>query len=238
MAEYTIKASIHLEGLRWIKLSKPIQTELSNLEIKSLHLSSISDKELQVELKLEATSRTEARSLALVKLNSIADILSFKSDVANRVEIHTVEDEDGGEGLDVLQAFCSAADSKELDASVVEGYIKALAGYSCEVIDLLSRYREAIRQKDSILKYNFLYQLLDKAKKERKDLEEWFKKEEPHVQVVRDEKVTKISTMYTYLRDCIHHPKQNKFPLEEIEKYLPGLQRLARKAIMEKMEQQ
>lgn len=98
---------------------------------------------------------------------------------------------------------------------VVEGDIKSLADYLDSDKDielLLSMYRQAISQENSILKYNFLYQLLEYTKSERKNpkrdrknLEEWFKKEEPHVQVVRDdeygalrdEKGNKISTKYT-----------------------------------------
>lgn len=238
MAECKIIASIHLGGLEWIKLSKPMETELPNLQIKSLRLSSSSNQELQVELKVEATSKSEAKELARYKLNQIVDILSFKNDVAiERVEIHKMllwdeKDIPRGEALEVLQCDLRVARLEELDPSVIESYIKALADYSTEVIELLFMYREAIGQESSSLKYILLHRLLEKAK--GGGLQEWLKKEDSHVPVV-EERGRKISK-YTHLRDHIH-PKQAQFPLAEIEQYLPGLQRLAKKAITERIEQ-
>lgn len=239
MAECKIIASIYLGGLQWIKLSEPMETELSNLHVKSLRLSSSSNKKLQVELEVEATSKSEAQDLAWYKLNQIADILSFKHDVAiNRVETHRIllrdeNDTPRGEVLVYLPCEISAAKLEELDASVIESDIKALANYSPDVIELLFMYKEAISQGSSSFKYLLLHRLLEKAKEG--SLQEWFKREDTNVPVVVDERGKRIS-MYTYLRNHIH-PKESKFPSVEIEKYLPGLQRLAKKAIIEEMEQ-
>lgn len=119
MAECTIKASIHLGGLQLIRLSPPLETELPNLQIKNLHLSSSSERELQIELKLEASSKAEAKALAGYRLNQIADMLSFKHDVAvEGVAIHTVEDKNRGEGelIELIRAEAKICKLEELDA--------------------------------------------------------------------------------------------------------------------------
>jgi hypothetical protein len=94
-------------------------------------------------------------------------------------------------------------------------------------------WREAISTEASALKYLLLYRLMEFLfRSNTEQLTNWIKTKETSVQIFHDRQ-RGDTTIYTYLRDSIH-PKQKRFPLQDINNLLPGLQSLAKEAIREK----
>jgi hypothetical protein len=208
----------------------------------SVTLSSQSADRLSVSIEIEADSDTAAKELAQFELTRVSDLLSFHYSIGvSRSGITGMSSTTSSGG----QAKISLQTSLSLSATVCATYTmnnkKKLAtlvsrmkqGYSYDVEEVMFRWREAISNESSALRYLLLYRLLELLfVNDTRALTSWIKNRDPNVQLVSDRQRGEI-TMYTALRDHIH-PKEKVFPIREIEGNVGKLQTLVHQRIEEK----
>jgi hypothetical protein len=205
-------------------------------------LNSTNDNDLVVEITLEVDSEAAAKEMAEIELNRISNLLSYFYDIqisgSSITGMGSVSLTPEGKhittgevtiGVDVILSLV-----KDLEPKSVEKLGHHLeTEYPADFEDIASMWREAISTESPALKYLLLYRLMEFLfKSDTKTLTDWIKAKEPSVQIIHDRQ-RGDTTIYTHLRDNIH-PKQKKFPLDDINNLLPKLQSLVKDAIEEK----
>ena len=220
--EYTINGVIELSPVSELRLSSGVNF-ITPLKA-SVVLSSKSDNELSVLIKLEADNDTTAQELAQHELNRICDLMSFYDNISiSKCKIKT--------GKVILSDSCNA--NVNYGSNHVVKLVSYLGkDYSTDCEEAIYMWREAISNQSSILRYILLYRLLEFLKGDPKELTPWIMKEEPQVQIFKD-RTRGDHTIYTYLRDNIH-PKEKTFPMKQILDNESKLKTLVRKAFKEK----
>ena len=204
-------------------------------------LNPTNDNDLAVGITLEVDSEAAAKEMAEIELNRISNLLSYfhnipilGSRITGMVSISVPPE---GKNVAVTERVFltdSIAVVHGLGPKSVEKLGHHLeTKYPADFEDIASMWREAISTEAPALKYLLLYRLMEFLfKSDTKTFTEWIKTKEPSVQIFHDRQ-RDDTTVYTYLRDNIH-PKQKKFPLQDINNLLPRLQSLVREAIEEK----
>ena len=238
--EYTVNGIITLSPGSELGLSSDINfTSPSKTRIV---LSSKSDDELAVLIKLEADDDTSAQELSRLELSRICNLLSFyenasisKSRVTGMSYIKATP-----EGNTEVSVAVTASIHATVGAMLTLGnksITKLVSdlekGYSTDCEEALYMWREAISNESPALRYVLLYRLLEFLfKSDTEKLTSWIVSKEPNVQIFRDRR-RKDHTIYTYLRDHIH-PKGKTFPMKQIRDNESKLRTLVQQAIKEK----
>jgi len=237
--EYTANGIIILSPASKTRLSSDMSfISPSKAEVT---LSSKSDEELSVLIKLEAENDAIAREYAMIELGMICDLLSFYC--------NTVILKSGISGVSctsIKRGYVDVSARFEVGSRMtVRGVVtlgdKSLAkltsnlrkDYPVDCREAIYMWREAISNESSVLRYLLLYRLLEFLfGSDTKTLTSWIINKDPKVQLVNDRKRGKI-TIYTSLRDHIH-PKEKNFPIKEIQGNVAELQTLVQQRIKEK----
>jgi len=210
----------------------------------SVILSSTKDNDLAAKITLDADSAASAKEVAEIELNRIAGLISYFYDLPiSEVKVtRTVSISVTSEGNIVPTAHLTGHGYLTAKAFVVHGLepksveeLRHHLGkkYLDDFEDIASMWREAISTESPALKYLLLYRLMEFLfRSNAEELTNWINAKEPSVQILHDRK-RGDTTIYTHLRDNIH-PKQKKFPLQDINSLLPRLQSLVKDAIEEK----
>jgi hypothetical protein len=237
--EYTVNGIITLSPASKIRLSSDMSfISPSKAEVT---LSSRSDEELSVLIKLEAENDAIARECAMVELGMVCDLLSFYCNtVILKSGISGVSCTSIKRGyVDVSARF--KVGSRMTVSGVVTLGDKSLAkltsnlrkDYPVDCREAIYMWREAISNESSVLRYLLLYRLLEFLfESDTETLTSWIINKDPKVQLVDDRKRGK-TTSYTSLRDHIH-PKEKDFPIKEIQGNVDKLQTLVQQRIKEK----
>ena len=206
-------------------------------------LNSTNDNDLAVGITLEVDSEAAAKEMAEIELNRISNLLSYFHDVpisGSRITgMVSVSVTPEGKHIRTGEAILGMDGILSLVKDIGPKSVKELGHhlekeYPADFVDIASMWREAISTEAPALKYLLLYRLMEFLfKSDTKALTDWIGAKEPSVQIFHNRQRGDI-TIYTYLRDNIH-PKQMKFPLQDINNLLPKLQGLAKEAIEEKV---
>lgn len=209
-------------------------------------LSSTEDNDLSVQITLEAENVEDAKGIAEIELDRIANLLSYSREVpikGSRTKGVAYERLDAeGEPImtmeGVVRLHAEVSTVMEFGAKSAEQLGRLLEKeYLPDFHDVISMYRQAISIEEQALKYILLYRLMEFLfKNDTKALTDWIKKKEPSVTMHPPDKYRNYHyTHYTYLRDNIH-AKTKVFPHTQIINVLPQFQDLVKRAIKEKFE--
>ena len=237
--EYAINGMIRFSGESKLKLSSKV--DFVSPSKASVSLSSESADKLSILIKLEADNDTTAQELAQLELNRICNLLSFHNNIGvsdSRITgmSHIVISE-GQVYLSCRETLC-ISDTANVMLTLGDKALTILASqmkqdYSADFEEVISRWREAISNESSTLRYLLLYRLLEFLfEGDTKKLTFWIVNKDPKVQLVNDRKRGE-TTIYTSLRDHIH-PKEKAFPIKEIQGNVSRLQSLVQQRIKEK----
>lgn len=238
--EYTINGMIKLSPISKLRLSSKV--DFISPSKANVSLSSESDDKLSVSIKLEADNDTTAQELAQLELSRICNRLSFHNNIGiskSRVTGMSYTSISSKGNTDVA-AIVTVRLKATANVVVTLGN-KSLAkltsnleqDYSPDFEEVIFRWREAISNEASALRYFLLYRLLEFLfNSDTKKLTSWIISKEPQVQIVSDRK-RGDTTIYTSLRDHIH-PKEKTFPIQQIQETVSKLQTLVQQKFKEK----
>jgi len=208
-------------------------------------LSSKSDEELSVLIKLEADDDTSAAELAQLELSRICNVLSFSHNIrVSKSRISGVSCISTSTGhIDVSARFTVGL--KATASAVVILGNKSLSklvsclqqDYSDDFEEVIDIWREAFSRESSVERFFSLYRLMELLfDKNTRNLDEWIKKQDASVQLVPANEFRKYEhTIYTFLRDNVHPKKEKKiFPIKEIQDNIEKFQTLVQLRIKEK----
>ena len=238
--QFEIEGIINFEATLKLKLETAVSFNASS-GIKTT-LSSNSNKDLIVIMKIEADEASIAKEIATVELNRICDVISYFYNISIlgcRITglMSLVDTENNkyiltGESIVAIDAVLTKVLILEPKSDDRLSYYLEQE-YLFEFENALSMWREAISVESPAMKYLLLYRMMELLfKSNTNELTAWIISKEPNVQTYRDRKRGKL-TFYTYLRDNIH-PKQKQFPIKEIKGSLPRFQDLVKQFIEEK----
>lgn len=237
MRTYGITAILNL-SCDCIEFKEPFEINLKHKQIKKITLSS-SPASINVNLAIESDSEEDAKELAYMHLNLLADKLAFNEGIVIkevRITGMTCEEKRGKVLAVIATEFMHIKDeiavrlifpSKE-STGRIKGFLEI--DFPTEAQELLTMYKEAIAKEDNLSQYVLLYRILEKILGDKGEVDIWIKKEEPGVKTSYDQRIKKDRTVYSDLRNHIH-PKQASFPHKEVSEYLPKLKELVKKAI-------
>jgi hypothetical protein len=241
--EYTANGIITLSPASKTRLSSDVSfISPSKAEVT---LSSKSDEELSVLMKLEAENDAIAQEFAIIELGMICDLLSFYH--------NTVTLKSGITGVSCttikkgyVDVSCLVKIGIQATASVVVTLgDKSLAKltsnlrkhHPVDCREAIYMWRDAISKESSVEKFFFLYRLMeylfDAGGKTGRAIDEWIKTKDSSVRLFPKNKYRDYEhTVYTYLRDNVHYKAERKqFPLKEIEENLLKFQTLVHQKI-------
>jgi len=209
-------------------------------------LSSSRDDDLSVQMTLKAENVEEAKSIAVIELDRIANLLSYyrnvpiKGDRTTGVAYEQLDDEGKPTMImeEVIRFHNEASTVIELGRKSGEKLGRLFEKeYPPDFHDVISMYRQAVSIEEPALEYVLLYRLMEFLfKNDTKTLTGWIKKKEPSVTIHPSDKYRNYDyTHYTYLRDNIH-AKAKLFPHTEIGNVLSKFQNLVKKALEEEFE--
>lgn len=223
------------------KLRLDTTLDFSSPSGAQITLNSRNDNDLAIGITLEVDSEAAAKEMAEIELNRISDLLSYFHDIpiaASRitgmVSVSVTPEDKNITAMTYVGVKCDASYVHELGPKSLEKLCQHLEREYCpDFEDVISMWKEAISTEAPALKYLLLYRLMEFLfKSNAKALTDWIKAKEPSVQIFHDRQ-RGDTTVYTYLRDNIH-PKQKKFPLQDVNNLLPRLESLVKGAIEDK----
>jgi len=208
-------------------------------------LSSKSDEELAVSIKLEADDDIAATELAQLELSRICNVLSFYQNIRvskSRIsEMSCISTSKGHIDLSVtvtvgLKAIAEV--SITLGNKSLSKLVSCLQqDYSDDFEEVIDIWREAFSRESSVERFFSLYRLMELLFDNKvRNLEDWIKKQDASVQLVPANEFRKYEhTIYTFLRDNVHYKKERKiFPIKEIQDNIEKFQTLVQQRIKER----
>ena len=237
--EYKVDGIIKFYPTIKLKLDSPLS--FSSPSEAPVTLNSTNDNDLAVGITLEADSEANAKAMAEIELDRISNLLSYfhnipisGSRITGMVSVSVTPEGKKIVATEHVYLTENAIVVHGLGPKSVEELCQHLEKeYPDDFEDIASMWREAISTETPALKYLLLYRLMEFLfRSNAEELTNWIKAKEPSVQILHDRK-RGDTTIYTHLRDNIH-PKQKKFPLQDINSLLPRLQSLVKDAIEEK----
>lgn len=244
--EYTANGVITLPPTSKTRLSSDVSfISPSKAEVT---LSSKSDKELSVLVKLEAGDDTSAIELAQLELSRICNVLSFyrnigvsKSGISGMSCISTSKSHTDVSSMATVGLTAIGEKTVTLGERSLSKLVSCLRqDYSDDFEEVIDIWREALSRESSVERFFALYRLMeylfDAGGKTGRAIDEWIKTKDSSVRLFPKNKYRDYEhTVYTYLRDNVHYKAERKqFPLKEIEENLMKFQTLVHKKIEEK----
>ncbi len=241
--EYRVECMIRFHLTSKLKLGETLS--FSSPSGAQIALNSASDDNLSVQIVLEADDSTAAKEMAEIELDRISNLLSYFHNVPiQRSKIVEITYEQlNAEGNQITSvekmalAGATASIVKQLEPKSAEELRHHLEKeYSLGFTDIISWWKVAISLEEPALRYIFLYSLMEYLfSNKTKELTDWIKKREPSVGKHQPNEHRKYEyTDYTYLRDSLHHRKEEGFPRQQdINKLLSKFQDFVRGRIKE-----
>lgn len=241
--ECKVDALIEFPAFYKLKLSEGL--DFASPSGPRITLTPTKDNDLSVQITLDANTTSDAKTMAEIELDRISNLLSYFHNVPiQRSKIMEITCEQlNAEGKQITSvekmALVGAAVSiiKQLEPKSVQKLRHHLEKeYSLDFTDIISWWKVAISLEEPTLKYIFLYSLMEYLFSDKtKELTDWIKKREPLVEMHQPNEYRHYCyTNYTYLRDSLHHRKEEGFPRQQdINKLLPKFQDFVRDRIKE-----
>lgn len=246
--EYTVHGIITLLPLSKIRLSSDVSfVSPSKAEVT---LSSKSDEQLSVLIKLEAADDDAATELARLELSRICNVLSFYHNIAvSKSRISGMSCISTSEGHTDVRSIVICTATATLGGVILGFDNKSLSklvsslqqDYSDDFGEVMDLWREALSRESLIEKFLSLYRLMELLfDGNGPKVEEWIKKQNPPVQLVPANEFRRFRryehTVYTFLRDNIAHCKRERktLPIKEVQHNLARFQTLVQQRIKEK----
>jgi hypothetical protein len=241
--EYTANGVITLSPASKTRLSSDVSfISPSKVEVT---LSSKSDEELSVLIKLKANDDTSAKEIAQLELSRICNILSFyhnigvsRSRISGMSCISTSKGHTDSSSMATVGLTASGEKTVTLGERSLSKLVSCLQqDYSDDFEEVIDIWREAFSRESSVARFFSLYRLMELLCDNKvRNLEEWIKKQDASVQLVAANKFRRCEhTVYTFLRDNVHPKKERKnLPIQEIQVNLGNFQTLVQQRIKEK----
>jgi hypothetical protein len=241
--EYTVNGIIKLSPGSKLRLSSDVN--FNSPSNASIVLSSKSDDQLTVLIKLAADNDTTAQELAQLELSRICNVLSFYHNVSiskSRVTGMGYTKTTSGGSTEVATIVTFGLNmTADVVLSLGNKSITKLVSnlgqdFSADCEEVFYMWREAISSESPVEKFFSLYRLMEYLFRDAKSIDEWIRSKDSSVQLFPSNKYREYEhTVYTYLRDNIHYKKEKRFfPIREIRDNLEEFQALVRQAIREK----
>ena len=241
--EYTVNGIITLSPGSKLRLSSDVN--FISPSKASIVLSSKSDDQLTVLIKLEADNDTTAQELAQLELSRICNVLSFYHNASiskSRVTGMSYTKTTSGGNTEVATIVTFGL---EMSANVVltlgnKSITKLVSDlgkdYSTDFEEVIYIWREAFSRESPVERFFSLYRLMEYLFRDAKSIDEWIRSKDRSVQLFPQNKYREYEhTVYTYLRDNIHYKKEKRlFPIKEIRDNLQKFQTLVQQAVKEK----
>ncbi|MFC1924413.1 hypothetical protein ACFLXA_03500 [Chloroflexota bacterium] len=240
--EYTANGTITLSPVSKRRLSSDVNfISPSKTEVI---LSSKSDEEISVSIKLEATDDTSAREMSQLELSRICNILSFFCNIGvSGSRISGMSCVSTSKGHVDVSISCAVGIKATLDVvlSLGEKSISKLVcylqqDYSYDFEEVIDIWREAFSRESPVERFFSLYRLMELLFNNNvRNLEEWIKRQDVSVRLVPENEFRKYEhTIYTFLRDNVHYKKEMKtLPIKEIQDNIGKFQTLVQQRIKE-----
>jgi hypothetical protein len=241
--EYSFSGIITLSPTSSLKLDSSVNY-IAPSKV-SVILSSENDDRLSVQLKLEADSDSIAEKNAKLEINRVCDLLCFSHNIGilrNDVTGWSHPKNDGS-GMSVVGRNLTALwnvrskHSVTLDNSALTILSSSLEqSRSAECEEAIGMWRESFCRESSVERFDSLYRLMEHLFGSAGSFDSWIQEKDNSVQMFPKNNYRGKHTIYTYLRDNIHHFKKDIkiFLIKEIQENLPKFQNLAQQAIKEK----
>ncbi|MFW6102141.1 MAG: hypothetical protein ACOC6O_00610 [Chloroflexota bacterium] len=241
--EYTANGVITLSSASKTRLSSDVSfISPSKAEVT---LSSKSDEELSVLVKLEAGDDTSATELAQLELSRICNVLSFyrnigvsKSGISGMSCISTSKGHTDVSSMATVGLTAIGEKTVTLGERSLSKLVSCLRqDYSDDFEEVIDIWREALSRESSVERFFSLYRLMELLfNRNVQNMEEWIKRQDTSVQLVAANEFRRYEhTVYTFLRDNVHPKKERKnLPIQEIQVSLGKFQTLVQQRIKEK----
>jgi hypothetical protein len=241
--EYTVNGIIKLSPGSKLRLSSDVNFNSSSNA--SIVLSSKSDDQLTVLMKLAADNDTTAQELAQLELSRICNVLSFYHNTSisrSRVTgMSYTKTTPGGNTEVVNMVTLRLSATADVVLSLSNKSITKLVSnlgqdFSTDCEEVFYMWREAISSEPPVERFFSLYRLMEYLFRDAKSIDEWIRSKDCSVQLFPPNKYRDYEhTVYTYLRDNIHYKKEKRFfPIREIRGNLEEFQALVQQAIKKK----
>ena len=241
--EYTANGVITLSPASKTRLSSDVSfISPSKAEVT---LSSKSDEELSVLVKLEAGDDTSATELAQLELSRICNVLSFyrnigvsKSGISGMSCISTSKGHTDVSSMATVGLTAIGEKTVTLGERSLSKLVSCLRqDYSDDFEEVIDIWREALSRESSVERFFALYRLMELLfDRNVRNMEDWIKGQDASVQLVAANEFRRYEhTVYTFLRDNVHPKKERKnLPIQEIQINLGKFQTLVQQRIKEK----
>jgi len=241
--EYTANGVITLSPASKTRLSSDVSfISPSKAEVT---LSSKSDEELSVLVKLEAGDDTSATELAQLELSRICNVLSFyrnigvsKSGISGMSCISTSKGHTDVSSMTTVGLTAIGEKTVTLGERSLSKLVSCLRqDYSDDFEEVIDIWREALSRESSVERFFALYRLMELLfDRNVRNMEDWIKGQDASVQLVAANEFRRYEhTVYTFLRDNVHPKKERKnLPIQEIQINLGKFQTLVQQRIKEK----
>ena len=241
--EYTANGVITLSPASKTRLSSDVSfISPSKVEVT---LSSKSDEELSVLVKLEAGDDTSATELAQLELSRICNVLGFyrnigvsKSGISGMSCISTSKGHTDVSSMATVGLTAICEKTVTLGERSLSKLVSCLRqDYSDDFEEVIDIWREALSRESSVERFFALYRLMELLfDRNVRNMEEWIKRQDASGQLVAANEFRRYEhTVYTFLRDNVHPKKERKnLPIQEIQVNLGKFQNLVQQRIKEK----
>lgn len=234
--KFIVSASLDQDSERSIKLGEPLIYQVEN--IKTTIVNNEEDvTKLSLTLEIDTTDIERAKFIAENEVIRIANLLSWERSVpirSPRVGAMHYSTKPGNMNavafVETLHINARLSMNVILNKQGVQILSEKLSSDSQIPEELQLMWREAISEESKSLQFLLYFRILEHINgNKRSGADSYIKHVEPTVPLEKGLHGEDIS-IYTYLRDNIH-AKNPSFPYKDIERYLPKLSGIVRKAI-------
>lgn len=234
--KFIVSASLTQDSERSIKLGEPLIYQVENIKTTIINNEEDGTK-LSLTLEIDTTDKERAKFIAENEVIRIANLLSWERSVPirnPRVGAMHYSTKPGNMNavafVETLHINARLSMNVILNKQGVQILSQKLSSDSQIPEELQLMWREAISEESKSLQFLLYFRILEHINgNKRSSADSYIKQVEPSVSLEKGLHGEDIS-IYTYLRDNIH-AKNPSFPYKDIERYLPKLSGIVRKAI-------
>lgn len=234
--KFIVSAALNQDPERSIKFGEPLVYQVENIKTTIINNKEDASK-LSLTLEIDTTDVERAKFIADNEILRIANLLSWERSVPiinPRVGAIHYSTEPGNVNAvgfaATLYANVSISTNVILNKQSIQTLSDKLSANSTIPDDIQLMWREAISEQSKSLQFLLYFRILEHIHDgKRAKADSYIRQIEPTVLLEKGQFGEDIS-VYTYLRDNIH-AKNPSFPYKDIERYLPKLSGIVRKAI-------
>jgi len=234
--KFIVSASLSQDPERNIKLGEPLVYQLENIKTTIINDEEKPTK-LSLTLEIDTTDVERAKFIAESEVLRIANLLSWEKSVpiknpkVGAMHYSTKPGNmDAVAFVDTLYINAKLSLNVTLNKQGIEILSEKLSNSSQIPEEIQLMWREAVSEESKSLQFLLYFRILEHINEgKRSKADGYIRQTDLSVPLEKGQYGEDIS-IYTYLRDNIH-AKNPSFPYKDIERYLPKLSGVVRKAI-------